>query len=181
MNAGGDFVVVWYSRGSFGGDTHFNSAQGQRYKSDGSMQGAQFQVNTYTTGGQEPAGVTMEADGDFVVAWESFGSFETDSSYSSVQVQRFGSDGSAQGAQFQVNTFTTWYQSPSSVATGDDGNFVVVWTTAGPFGVEAQGRRYSTPAGAPPVAAMSPATRFALGAALLLLGMTFALRRREGC
>ena len=48
-DADGDFVVVWESDGSSGTDTSGDSIQGQRYASDGSTQGAQFQVNTYTT------------------------------------------------------------------------------------------------------------------------------------
>ena len=45
----GDFVVVWESNGSSGTDTSSWSIQGQRYASNGSTLGAQFQVNTYTT------------------------------------------------------------------------------------------------------------------------------------
>ena len=52
-DADGDFVVVWTSDGSFGTDTSYCSIQGQRYASDGSAQGAQFQVNTYTTSDQD--------------------------------------------------------------------------------------------------------------------------------
>ena len=98
---------MWSSAGSSGTDTSTSSIQGQRYASDGSTQGGEFQVNTYTTNGQRAASVAAEADGDFVVVWVSYGSAGTDFSYSSIQGQRYASDGSAQGGQFQVNTYTS--------------------------------------------------------------------------
>lgn len=59
----------------------------------------------------------------------------------------------------------------------------MVWESDGSFGADTsdwnvQSQRYSV-AGPPPVPAMSDATRFALGAALLLLGAAYALRRRS--
>ena len=91
--------MVWDSAGSSGTDTSGNSIQGQRYASDGSAQGAQFQVNTYTTGNQRAPSVAADADGDFVVVWDSDGSSGTDTSGFSIQGQRYASDGSAQGAR----------------------------------------------------------------------------------
>jgi hypothetical protein len=145
-DAGGDFVVVWQSNASSGTDTSILSIQGQRYASDGSMQGAQFQVNTYTTGAQQLPSVAADADGDFVVAWNSYGSSGTDTSYQSIQGQRYASDGSTQGTQFQVNTYTTHSQLSPRVAADTDGEFVVVWGSVGSFGSDPdfsiQGQRY---------------------------------------
>ena len=42
---------------------------GQRYASDGSLIGGEFQVNTFTTGLQLTPAVAMDDDGDFVVVW----------------------------------------------------------------------------------------------------------------
>ena len=69
LDADGDFVVVWNSVGSSGTDTDGFSIQGQRYASNGSPVDSQFQVNTYTTGGQSDPSVSLDADGDFVVVW----------------------------------------------------------------------------------------------------------------
>jgi hypothetical protein len=145
----GDFVVVWASMGSSGTDTSSQCIQGQRYASDGSAQGTQFQVNTYTTGYQSDPSVSADSDGDFVVVWSSFGSSGTDTGSHSIQGQHFASDGSTQGAQFQVNAYTTGDQRRPSVATDDDGDFVVVWDSYGSFGtdttsVSAQGQRYAS-------------------------------------
>jgi hypothetical protein len=134
--ADGDFIVVWQSPRSAGSDVSYESIQGQRYASDGTAQGAEFQVNTYTTEKQINPSVAAAPDGGFVVVWESSGSSGTDTSYLSlsVQGQRFASDGSLQGAQFQVNTYTTYNQEASSVAATPDGGFVVVWASTGWFG-----------------------------------------------
>ncbi len=136
LDADGDFVVVWHSNGSSGTDSSSFSIQGQRYASGGSTVGGQFQVNTYTTSSQYRPSVAIDADGDFVVVWRSNGSGGTDSSSFSIQGQRYASDGSTVGAQFQVNTYTTSGQYRTSVAMDDDGDFVVVWHSDGSSGTD---------------------------------------------
>ncbi|HEY8153167.1 MAG TPA: hypothetical protein VII72_03470 [Myxococcota bacterium] len=183
VDSGGGFVVVWTSAGSSGTDTNGWSIQGQRYLSNGSASAGQFQINTYTTGFQSDTSVSSEADGDFVVVWQSDGSSGTDTSSHSILGQRYASDGSAQGAQFQVNSYTTGFQEYPSVASDADGDFVVAWQSDGSSGTDTgsysiQGQRYGVAAPAPAVPAMSRATRFALAAALLLFGAAYALRRR---
>src|SRR5262245_22387589 len=69
--------------------------------------GSQFQVNTYTTSSQVVSQVAAESNGDFVVVWMSAGSSGTDTSGVSIHGQRYASNGSTLGAQFQVNTYTT--------------------------------------------------------------------------
>ncbi len=88
LDANGAFVVVWYSIGSPSSDTDF-SVQGQRYDATGAPVGTEFQVNTYTTSGQFHPSVSLDADGDFVVVWHSFGSAGSDSSDYSIQGQRY--------------------------------------------------------------------------------------------
>jgi hypothetical protein len=181
----GDFVVVWDSAGSQGTDTSSYSVQGQRFASNGSFEGAQFQVNGYTLGYQEVTSVAVDSDRDFVVVWDNVGSFGTDSSAQSVQGRRFSSNGTSLGGQFQINSYTTDDQKLPAVAATASGDFVVVWDSFGSFGPDTDtssilGQLFSVPAPEPPpVPAMSRAARFALGAALLLLGAGYALRRRS--
>ena len=85
----GGFVVAWRSSGSSGTDTDSASVQAQRFLADGNPLGGEFQVNTYTTGYQAGAAVASDASGNFVVAWEGYGSFGTDSSYNSIHAQRY--------------------------------------------------------------------------------------------
>lgn len=142
----GDFVVVWHSFGSDNGDPSFSSIQGQRYASDGSPLGAQFLVNTFTTSLQGDSSVAAHPGGDFVVVWSSYGSFGNDSDYASIQGQRFTSDGSAAGSQFQVNSYTPGGQYYPAVAVAASGDFVVVWSSQESqfFYPSIQGQRFAS-------------------------------------
>jgi hypothetical protein len=85
----GNFVVVWTSDGSSGPDSSLSSIQGQRYDGTGAPLGTEFQVNAYTTDRQDFPSVATDAAGDLVLVWESSRSAGTDSSFSSIQGQRF--------------------------------------------------------------------------------------------
>lgn len=126
----GDFVVVWDSLGADNGDSSYRSVQGQRYDDGASPQGSQFRINTYTSLNQSDPEVAVDFDGDFVVAWKSDGSSGTDDSFNSIQAQRFDSGGTAQGSEFQVNSYTTGFQNLPSVAMNADGAFIVAWDSS---------------------------------------------------
>ena len=97
MDADGDFVVTWTSVDQ---DTS-TSVYAQRYNAAGVAQGVEFRVNTYTTSDQIISRVAMDADGDFVVTWSSYG---RDGSDGGVYAQRYDAAGVAQGGEFRVNT-----------------------------------------------------------------------------
>ena len=88
----------------------------------GDALGREFRVNTFTTGVQAIPAVAMAPDGDFIVAWVSNGQ---DGDQSGIFAQRFDAAGVAQGAEFQVNTYTTRNQINPAVAMDADGDFVV--------------------------------------------------------
>ncbi|MEM7584088.1 MAG: hypothetical protein AAF560_11945 [Acidobacteriota bacterium] len=142
MDADGDFVVVWHSDGSFGSDEDGYSIQGRRYASSGSPLGDPFQVNSDTVGNQFSAAVALDSDGAFVVVWDSEGEMGTGVG-AGVQGQRYASDGSAVGGQFQINTYTTGSNEYPAVAMDADGAFVVVWHTYG-FNGRVRGQRYAS-------------------------------------
>ncbi len=149
LGAVGGAVVVWDSKGSSGTDSSANSIQGQRYAPNGLPVGGQFQVNTYTTDTQVSPSVAVDAGGDFVVVWVSLGSGGTDSSYWSIQGQRFASHGFPVGREFQVNTYTTSFQLRSSVAVDAGGDFIAVWESLGSGGTDSdffsiQGQRFAS-------------------------------------
>ena len=176
----GGFVVAWASWGSYEDYASGYDIRGQRFSSDGSVRGAEFQVNAYTTDRQISPSVAGGGEASFVVAWSSYGSYGTDSSYASIQGQRFASDGSATGAQFQVNTFTQYEQRDPAVAAAGE-SFVVAWYSwEGPTdnSGSVQGQRYGAPQPIP-VFALSPVGRLALGGLLMLAGIGAALRRRS--
>lgn len=128
MDSSGNFVVSWYS---FYQDGSGRGVYGQRFRSDGTPLGSEFQVNTYTTGDQVLSSVAMDASGNFVVTWVSNGQ---DGSGGGVYGQRFGSDGTPQGSEFRLNTYTAGTQSRPSAAMDPSGNFVVVWDSFGQDG-----------------------------------------------
>jgi hypothetical protein len=94
--------------------------------------GPEFQLNTYETHQQQRPRVAMHADGSFVVVWsdrsETFMSPGRDGSGAGIFGQRFDANGVRVGPDFQVNTYTTGYQSIADVAGDGAGGFVVVWT-----------------------------------------------------
>jgi hypothetical protein len=87
--------------------------------------GAEFQVNTYTTGHQRNGSVAMDSTGAFVVVWTSFDGQDGDGG--GIFGQRYDSAGSPQGGEFAVNTYTTGQQDFARVGSDAAGNFVVVW------------------------------------------------------
>jgi len=125
----GGFIVVWDSDGSVGSDNSEISVQGQRLDADGELVGGQFQINTFTSSSQEDPEVAANAEGGFVVAWESFGSAGTDTDAFSIQGQRFDSDGNRVGSQFQVNTYTPSSQLAPRISASSNGDFLVVWSS----------------------------------------------------
>ena len=128
-NSAGDFVIAWEGGDAPGTDTERTSIQVQQYDSGGNPVGNQFQVNTYTTDWQRDPSVAMDSAGNFIIAWESDGSFGTDNSEESIQAQYFVSGGSPEGGEFQINTLTTNEQANPAVTTGPSGGIFVVWNS----------------------------------------------------
>ena len=113
----GEFVVVW--------NHTLTEVYGQRFTSSGTATGSEFHVNTTTSGTQRNARVDFDLDGDFVVAWRSY---PQDGDGDAVIAQRYASDGTTVGGEFQVNTYTTGSQSSPQVARAGDGDMVVIWS-----------------------------------------------------
>jgi hypothetical protein len=122
-DADGDQIVVWTSIGQDGSDA---GVFAQRYAPNGAKLGAEFRVNTLTTGPQQYASVAMDGDGDFVVTWSHY-SGDPESVWD-VYARRFDAAGNAiDDVEFIVNTETESIQRFSTVAMDLDGDFVVTW------------------------------------------------------
>ncbi len=123
MNAAGSFVITWssYGQGGAGWDVY-----GQRYDANGVPQGGEFQVNIDTAGDRNHSSVAMDAAGDFVVAWQSYGQ---DGNGWGVYARRFRADGTASKREYLVNTTTDGDQSSPTVAMDSTGDFVITWTS----------------------------------------------------
>jgi len=136
MDSDGDFVVTWSSYGQAPDGGY--GIYAQRYSAAGVAQGGEFHVNTFTGSHQFASSVAMDADGDFVVAWHSYGQ---DGGQNGIYAQRYNAAGVAQGGEFRVNSATAYNQRSPSVAM-DAGGFVVTWESnlqdGGGWGIYAQ-------------------------------------------
>jgi hypothetical protein len=131
MDADGDFVVAWVAPGEGGGYYGGEDIFVRRFDAAGVAQGPEVLVNSFTTGVQFEPAVAMDADGDFVVAWQSYSYGGQDGSNYGIYAQRFDAAGVAQGSEFRVNTFTLQAQTQPAVAMDADGDFVVAWQSEG--------------------------------------------------
>lgn|GEM_PF-2785456 len=129
MDAAGRFVVAWSNY-----DSRVQAAQGdvvgdvhaQRYDAAGTPQGGELSVNTFTNGDQSQASISMDAAGDFTVAWESYDQAAADSNYD-VYAQRYSAKGASVGTEFLVNTATGDSQDSPMAVMDADGDMVVAW------------------------------------------------------
>jgi len=100
-------------------------------------------INTYVTGNQSNQQIAMNASGDFVVVWESYG--QDGGNLEDIFAQRYSAGGIPVGPEFQVNTYTTGFQKMPAVAINDNGEFAITWHGIGQedsYGVYAQ--RYNS-------------------------------------
>jgi hypothetical protein len=142
-DSAGNFVVVWQSYSSAGSDPD-RSVEARRYDANGNAVGSEFQVNSSTDNVQVSPAVAMNSSGAFVVVWQSDHAASTDFD---IMAQRYNAAGAKVGSELLVNSgYTAGLQTSPAVAMADNGDFVVVWSSAGGAGgdpgVSIQGRRF---------------------------------------
>ena len=98
--------------------------------------GGEFQVNTYTPNLQLYPAIAADAQGDFIVVWESY---TEDRSAFGIFGRRFNSSGTPLASQFQVNVYTLANQREPAIAAAGNGDFVVVWTSTHDTGTPSVG------------------------------------------
>ncbi|MDZ8259486.1 beta strand repeat-containing protein [Nostoc sp. ChiQUE01b] len=128
IDTDGDFVISWTGQDGSG-----NGIYAQRYNNAGVAVGSEFRVNSTTSSNQNNSTIAIDADGDFVISWQSYGQ---DGDYYGIYAQRYNSSGIAVGGEFQVNntTTTTGYQLSPTVAMDASGDFVISWQSYGQDG-----------------------------------------------
>jgi hypothetical protein len=126
VHGAGGFVVAWMSPGQDGSD---DGIFGQRFDASGGRQGAEFQVNSWTTNRQRDPNIAWSPAGMFVAVWSSDGQ---DGDGYGLFGQRFDASGNPEGAEFQINAHTTGDQRAfrSSVVWPTNDSFVVTWASA---------------------------------------------------
>ena len=140
----GNFVITWESSGGINPqDGQGSGIFAQRYNSDGSPLGSEFQVNTVTTSSQEFPEIAMDGSGNFTIVWDG-----PDGNGDGVFGQRFDNNGNPVGSEFMVNTTTNRAQDEQAIAMAADGRFVVTWTNNSQFGMslvdEVFGQRFNS-------------------------------------
>lgn len=125
IDSQGNFVVTW-SELITPNSNNFD-VFARRYASTGVASGPAFRVNTYTTGQQVSSWVAMNATGNFVVAWTSYGQTGTNSW--NVYAQRYNATGTMLGGEFKVNVETSYNQPTVGVALASNSSFVITWDT----------------------------------------------------
>jgi hypothetical protein len=136
------FVVVWT-----GEDGSYDGVFARRFDLSGNPIGAQFRVNSATTGNQASSSyggpaVSSDPAGNFVVVWASGGA----SAEKGIYAQRYTSSGAPIGGEFQVNASTTVTARNPDVSVAPAGAFVVAWDTLNLTGAdkEVHARRFSS-------------------------------------
>ncbi|MBR0556595.1 hypothetical protein J5J10_12985 [Ciceribacter sp. L1K23] len=120
--ADGGWVVTWHT---YDQDGDGYGIFQQAYNADGSLQGAEVQVNTTSAGWQMNPVVTALEDGGWVVAW----STNQDGIDYDVYQQRFNADGTEYGSETRVNTTLSSAQTVRAVTGLADGGWVVTWSS----------------------------------------------------
>jgi len=120
-DAAGNFVIAWTSQPGTDG-TGF-SVDAQRFAASGARLGANFRVNSYTTGNQLSVGLAHAPDGSFVAAFLS----TQNGDGGDVMAKRYDAGGAPIGAEFVVNSRTFNLQGYPDIAMDARGNFVVAW------------------------------------------------------
>ncbi|SFC98846.1 hypothetical protein [Pseudoalteromonas denitrificans] len=117
----GGYIIVWVGM-PHGGNDHDIFAQ--RYKADGTKEGLEFLVNSDTADEQWSPSVTSLSNGGFIITWSKY---RRSTDESDVFAQRYKSDGTADGNEFQVNTSTEGYQGSASVISLNNGDLIITW------------------------------------------------------
>lgn len=130
-NAAGNSVIVWEDTDSgearlFAIRCDSSGPIGLPYGYDpaGVPSGMFFEVANSRAGTPKKPSAAMDADGNFVIAWEG----QLDSQGLGVAAQRYHADGTPWGSRILVNQgYQTGSQCDCAVAAAANGNFVVVW------------------------------------------------------
>jgi hypothetical protein len=144
-SSGGDFVIAWDSAydGSYG-DGSSRGVFAQRFSSAGQRLGAAFQVNTYTLSDQRGAEIAIRDNGDFVIAWTGqHEEYFIPKAYARI----FSSTGVGLATEFSVNAYTPLNKFGPSIAIGEEGEFVMAWSSYRQDGYRSSvfGRRFAFP------------------------------------
>jgi RHS repeat-associated protein len=131
-NAAGRSIVVWV-----GPDADGWGIFARWLNPDGTPDGAEFAVNTTTTGDQTTPAAAVSPDGTAFIAWQT-----PDGWNDGIAGRRFTSAGAVDSTQFAVSTTTYGPQWEPQVGYAADGSAVVIW--GDPYNARIAGQRFGS-------------------------------------
>ncbi|MBX7106555.1 MAG: hypothetical protein K1X57_20940 [Gemmataceae bacterium] len=123
IDSDGEAIVVWDSNQA--GENGYG-VFGQRYTATGNKLGTSFRINTFSTATQRAPSVAVDATGNTLIVWQSWG--QDGNSYG-VYGQRYNPTGQPIGGEFRVNSTTSHSEFSPVVAMDADGDAIVVWVS----------------------------------------------------
>ena len=124
MEPTGQYVIAW----QFVQTGSATGVEAQRFDADGNALTSVVPLSTSETYDQGNASVAIDSEGDFVVAWESYGQGGTASSLATILAQRVNSGGTLIGpTQFLPSTQSGDSQTAPKIASNPNGNAMFVW------------------------------------------------------
>jgi hypothetical protein len=121
MDPRGNFVVAWEDDADGNG---YYQIKARGFNTDGTQRFAQRTVNPVEDGQQRRPAIAMDAQGNFVVAWED----DSDrNAFYQIKARGFNSAGNQSIAQFTVNSTASGQQRVPAIAMNASGDFVIVW------------------------------------------------------
>ena len=124
MEPTGQYVIAW----QFTQTASSPGIEAQRFDTDRNALTSVVPLSTSENYFQVSPAVAIDSEGDFVVAWESFGQGSTASSLATIIAQRVNSGGTLIGpTQFLPSTQSGDSQTAPMIASNADGNAIIVW------------------------------------------------------
>ena len=118
----GRFVVAWQSFSQVEPGNY--SIRARQFNQMSEPLADEIGVNQYGFSNKTRPHVAIDADGAFVISWQSN---QQDGDQNAIIARRFTQYGFPQGDEFLVNTYTPVSQQTPSLAAHADGDFVVAW------------------------------------------------------
>jgi hypothetical protein len=125
IDAAGNLVLAWQSINQDGSTWGVYARQFLANKTP--VQAEEFLVNQTTEGLQRLVGLGVQADGRFVVAWESTSTDQLDGISTDIYRREYLADGSPDSGELLVNTWTGGPQIQPVVARAPTGNYGIFW------------------------------------------------------
>ncbi len=116
-------VIAWQASGNLQ-DPSGLGIFARRFDLKGKALGAEFRVNETTFGRQADPSVTIQENGEFVIAWAGRGKGDA----AGVFLREFAADGTPLGGETLVNSSVAGVQAMPSVHTRGADGFVVAWS-----------------------------------------------------